>query len=76
MHPLVSDLDKLKDGELENKINELTRKYFATHNFELQQQIIMVLNTYKETLATRRAAEYNKMMSNRDKGLDKLINVN
>ena len=75
MHPLVHDLDKLKDGELENKINELTRKYFSTHNFELQQQLIMVLNTYKEALATRRAADYEKMMSNRDKGLDKLINV-
>ena len=75
MHPLVHDLDKLKDGELENKINELTRKYFSTHNFELQQQLIMVLNTYKEALANRRAADYEKMMSNRDKGLDKLINV-
>lgn len=75
MHPLVHDLDKLKDGELENKINELTRKYFSTRSFELQQQIIMVLNTYKEALATRRAADYEKMMSNRDKGLDKLINV-
>jgi hypothetical protein len=75
MHPLVGDLDKLKDGELENRINELTRKYFSTHNFELQQQIILVLNTYKEALANRRAADYQKMMSNRDKGLDKLINV-
>ena len=75
MHPLVSDLHKLKDSELENKINELTRKYFSTHNFELQQQIILILNTYKEALANRRAADYEKMMSNRDKGLDKLINV-
>jgi hypothetical protein len=75
MHPLVGDLAKLKDGELENKINELTRKYFSTHNFELQKQIALVLDTYKDALSTRRAAEYQKMMSNRDKGLDKLINV-
>lgn len=75
MHPLVGSLATMKDGELENKINELTRKYFSVHNFEVRSQIIMVLDTYKEELANRRSAEYNKMMNNRDKGLDKLINV-
>lgn len=76
MHPLVSDLSSLKDSELENKINELTRKYFMTHTFELQAQISLVLDSYKEELNNRRAREYEKMMSSRDKGLDKLINVN
>ena len=75
MHPLVGDLSSLKDAELENKINDLTRKYFSTHNFEVQNQLVMVLDTYKEELSKRRSAEYNKMMNNRDKGLDKLINV-
>lgn len=75
MHPLIGDLSAMKDAELENKINDLTRKYFSVHNFEVQSQIVMVLDTYKEELANRRAAEYNKMMNNRDKGLDKLINV-
>ena len=75
MHPLVGDLSKLKDAELETKLNDLTRKYFSTHNFDVQQQIIAVLDSYKEELNNRRAAEYNKMMSSRDKGLDKLINV-
>ena len=75
MHPLIGNLSSLKDSELENKINDLTRKYFTSHNFEVQSQIVMVLDTYKEELANRRTAEYNKMMNNRDKGLDKLINV-
>ncbi|CAB4125991.1 hypothetical protein UFOVP181_247 [uncultured Caudovirales phage] len=75
MHPLIGDLSSLKDTELETKINDLTRKYFSSHNVEVQSQIIMVLDTYKEELANRRTAEYNKMMNNRDKGLDKLINV-
>jgi hypothetical protein len=75
MHPLIGDLSSLKDADLENKINDLTRKYFSTHNFEVQSQIVLVLDTYKEELNKRRAAEYNKMMNNRDKGLDKLINV-
>lgn len=75
MHPLINNLESLKDGELENKINELSRKYFSTHNFELQQQISMVIDSYREELAKRRQAEYEKMMQTRNKDLDKLINV-
>jgi hypothetical protein len=75
MHPLVGDLSVVKDAELENKINELTRKYFMARDSNVQQQIAMVLDTYKAALDERRRREYEKMMSNRDKGLDKLINV-
>lgn len=76
MHPLVGDLTSIKDSELELKISELTKKYFSTHNFELQQQITMVLDSYKEELAKRQQAAYEKMMNNRNKDLDKLININ
>ena len=75
MHPLIGDLSTLKDGEVDSKINELTRKYFATNSFELQQQIAMVLETYKAELAKRQASAYEKMMNTRNKDLDKLINV-
>ena len=75
MHPLVSNLETLKDSELENKINELTRKYFTTYNFELQRQVVMILDSYKEELSKRKQAEYEKMMNTRNKDLDKLINV-
>lgn len=75
MHPLVTDLNNLKDAELENKVNELTRKYFQTYNPGLQAQIAAVLESYKEELSNRRQLEYDKMMNNRDKGLDKLINI-
>lgn len=75
MHPLINDLSSLKDGEIENKINELSRKYFSTHNFELQQQITMVLDSYREELARRRQAEFEKLMQTRNKDLDKLIKV-
>lgn len=75
MHPLVEDLSGLKDNELESKINELTRKYFMVNNPGVQAQISAILDTYKQALSARRQAEYEKMMSNRDKGLDKLINI-
>lgn len=75
MHPLVGDLSSLKDSELEAKINELTKKYFATYNVDVREQMVMILDTYKEELSNRRRAEYEKMMQSRDKNLDKLINV-
>lgn len=76
MHPLVEDLSSLKDAELESKVSELTRKYFMSRNPDVQFQIAAVLDTYKEELSVRRQRDYEKMMNNRDKGLDKLINVN
>jgi len=76
MHPLVENLSNIKDAELENKISELTRKYFMTPNSGVKAQISSILDTYKEELGKRKAAEYDKMMNNRDKGLDKLININ
>lgn len=75
MHPLIGDLSNLKDSELEAKINELSKKYFATYNVDVREQMVMVLDTYKEELSNRRRAEYEKMMKSRDKNLDKLINV-
>lgn len=76
MHPLIGDLTSLKDIEVENKINDLSRKYFMTPNPLLREQIVLTLNTYKEELAKRRSKEFEKMMANQGKGIDKLINVN
>jgi hypothetical protein len=75
MHPLIDNLHQLKDSELENKINDLTGKYFSARNFEVQRQIVMVLDTYKEELSRRKQIEYEKMMNSRNKDLDKLINI-
>lgn len=75
MHPLINNLDQLKDSEVEAKMNELSRKYFATYNPELREQISMVLDSYREEMAKRRQAEYEKMMQTRNKDLDKLIKV-
>jgi hypothetical protein len=76
MHPLIGDLSSLKDSEVDSKINELTRKYFATSNFQVQHQITMVLDAYKEEMAKRQRSAYDKMMNTRNKDLDKLIKVN
>jgi len=76
MHPLVSDLEHLKDSELDAKINDLTKKYFMTTNFEVQRQIAVVLDSHKEELSRRRAKEWQKMSEKMNKNLDNLIKVN
>jgi hypothetical protein len=75
MHPLINDLSHFKDLEIESKINELSRKYFMTKNVQLQSQIGFVLETYRNEMNNRKQAEWERMQENRDKGLDKLINV-
>jgi hypothetical protein len=76
MHPLVDGLENLKDSELDAKINDLTKKYFMTTNFEVQRQIAVVLDSHKEELSKRRAKEWLKMSEKLNKNLDNLIKVN
>jgi hypothetical protein len=75
MHPLVNNFAGLKDAEIEAKINDLSNKYFMTANTGVKAQIAAMLESYKQELRQRRQAEWQKLMENRDKGLDKLINV-
>lgn len=76
MHPLLDDLSKYKDAEIEAKISELSKKYFSTGSMELRSQLAMILDSFREELSKRQADAYNKMMQTRNKDLDKLINVN
>jgi hypothetical protein len=76
MHPLSGDLANIKDSELDNKISDLTKKYFMTRNPGVQTQISALLDSYKEEQRKRQQLALKKMMdNNRDKGLDKLINI-
>lgn len=74
-HPLISGLDTLKDLELEERITELTKKYFKANSVDMQQQIVVILEMYKEELNSRRRKSWEEQQNRRDKGLDDLINV-
>lgn len=76
MHPMVDDLSQLKDTELENKVQELSRKYFQTHNPALQYQISLFLDMYRSELQSRRAKVWQEQYQKRDTDLDSLININ
>lgn len=75
MHPLMEDLKQLKDCELEEKIQSLSKKYYQTFNPNVQHQIVVMLEGYREELEVRRRKVWQEQQENRNKDLDNLINV-
>ena len=74
MHPLV-DLSTLKDPDLQNRIAELTRKYFMTPNSAVKMQIANMLDMYNAEVEVRSTKQWEDTQKNQDNGLDKLINI-
>jgi hypothetical protein len=75
-HPLEEDLTQLTDSEVEAKVQELSRKYFAAQRLgkpELLTQIATFVTIYRQEMS-RRYLEKSKMALDGD--LDQLINVN
>lgn len=72
----MESMNQLKDSELETKIIDLSKKYFqAARNPALQQQVLVMLESYKEELSIRRAKFWQEQNEKRDSDLDNLINV-
>ncbi len=76
MHPLQPNITGLTDQELENKITELTKKYFQALRVVpgAAQQVSMMLEGYKWE-QQRRAIEKTKKLTNNDSDFDDLIKV-
>ena len=74
MHPLAEDFSKLKDAEIDARIQELSRKYWQTPNPGVQNQISMFLDLYREEMRSRQAKMWQQHQ-NKSPELDKLINV-
>jgi hypothetical protein len=78
-NPLLPDLSKLKDQELDERIFDLTKKYsiaLRLGNGNAAQQIVLNLDAYK-TEQQQRQYNANKELENKNKnsGMDDLINV-
>jgi ribosomal protein L29 len=74
MYPLL-DIENLKDEELEQRISELSKKYFQSQNPQVKMQIASVLDMMKLEYQPRLAKKYREMNENSDKDLDNLINI-
>ena len=77
-NPLVDSMDQLTDVEVENKVTELSRKYFQTRNPQLQEQLSTVIDMYQEEAKARRAKALIKQQNTSqddNNSLDNLINI-
>lgn len=74
-NPLVDSFDELTDTQVEEKIQELGRKYWQARNPQLQHQIATILEMYKQEMSSRRAKQMQKLRDNDDSDLDGLINI-
>lgn len=77
MHPLQSDITELTDQELDNKINELSRKYFQAIRFVpgAARQISMLIEGYKWEQQRRAIELAMKKKDEEDKSFDDLIKI-
>jgi len=73
-NPLIDGFENLSIADIDQKIQELSKKYWQTHNPQTQQQIATVLEMYQHELQARQARE--KLAQNQDDDLDNLININ
>lgn len=72
-HPLLGDVTELTDGELQEKITELTKKLNQSHRFgnaALIRQVGMVLDEMTQE-RMRRDREHLKKLSEQSDGDDK-----
>jgi hypothetical protein len=76
-NPLLTDLTQLKNDDIDNKINELMKKYtIAARSGQggVCNQISIILDSYKDEQRRRHFAATQKMAS-QNKNLDDYINV-
>jgi hypothetical protein len=73
-HPLEGDLSALKDTEVEQKLIELNKKYYAAARMgsrDLLTQLSTFITIYRDELSNR----YARKLKQNDDDLDQLINV-
>jgi hypothetical protein len=78
-HPLLPNTANLTAVELENKVNELTKKYWIaarSGNGGLCDQILMALEAYKSELQIKNSNINKIPTQNGGVDLDGLININ
>lgn len=77
-NPLVGNLDKLKDSDVEVKITELIKKYniaARSGNSCLCEQICAILDMYRAEQSRRHDLAAKKIAKAKNSDLDDLINV-
>ena len=72
MHPLAESFSKLTDAELQDKLDDLNKKYWMV-NDNVRNQIVMMLDSIKLEQENRTLNQKN--IENPDNTLDNLIKI-
>lgn len=84
MHPLINDLSKISDEELNKKFSDLSKRFNQAYRFGPQQvipQLQMLMQDYQEEIKRRQAKAMQEMMEKMDKdknggkGLRNIIDI-
>ena len=77
-NPLLDDLGTYKDVELDEKISDLTKKYYIAlrmGNSGVATQIAISLDAFKAEVLKRQHDASKKLLEKQQKDLDGLINI-
>ena len=74
-NPLVDSFDALTDAQIEQATRDLSRKYFQSRNPQVQQQIAVLLDMYREEMRSRMAKQALALQQNANSDLDSLIKI-
>lgn len=72
MHPFMDNLENYVDENIKEKLTDLTNKYWKTSNPDVQQQIILAIDTLNLEIQRRQSV---KNQSTDIKDIDNLINI-
>ena len=72
VHPLAQ-LNHLIDTELQEKLDDLNKKYWMASNPDVRNQIVLMLDSLKLEQENRQIKQ--KKEENQDNNLDNLINI-
>ena len=73
LHPFTQNVSELSDKEIDEKLSDLTKKFFQTRNPPAKSQIQLLMNSYKLEISERQIKA--RLLGNDNKGLDKLIDI-
>ena len=73
-NPLADSFEDLTDSQLQEKVQDLTRRYYQTSNPGLQNQIAVMLDMFRQEQTARMYKQ--KQQDDDDADLDNLININ
>ena len=78
MHPLEPNLSNLTDQEIENKIQELSRRYFQAMRLSpsILGQVVLLLDSYKLEREERQLAKARLAAESGENDINELIKVN